>query len=75
MLEIVGEALNRASRSEPDVTTTVPNLRLYVDLRNQITHGYDSVDYSIVWRVATEEIPALQGELNEILKSAPPLAN
>ena len=72
LLEIVGEALNQASRSDPSIAAAVPDLRRYVDMRNQITHGYDSVDYAIVWQVATERIPALAVALEDLLDEAPP---
>lgn len=28
-------------------------------MRNQIVHGYDSIDYEIVWRVVQDELPPL----------------
>lgn len=63
LLEIIGEALNRAYESEPETVSVIPNLRLIVDMRNRLTHGYDSVDYAVVWRVSTEEIPSLTSVL------------
>lgn len=41
-------------------------------MRNQITHGYDSVDYAIVWQVATQQVPPLRRALDELLATAPP---
>lgn len=37
LLEIVGEALNQASRFDPDTASAISNLRRFVDLRNQTT--------------------------------------
>ena len=48
LLEIIGEALNGVRRSEPEVGVRVPNLQRFISLRNQITHGYDTVDYGIL---------------------------
>ncbi len=73
LLEIVGEALNQASKHDPEMKVAIPNLREYVTLRNRITHGYDSVDYAIVWRVSSREIPELRAVLDELLEQAPPL--
>jgi len=42
-------------------------------MRSQIVHGYDSVDYFIVWKVATEDIPSLATVLDDLLKDAPPV--
>ena len=73
LLENIGEALNQASRSESDLVTLVPDFRRFLDVRNRITHGYDSVDYGIVWQVATERVPTLIVVLDTALTSAPPL--
>lgn len=73
LLEIIGEALNQAGKSDPDTALRIPNLRRFVDLRNQITHGYDSVDYAVVWQVATERVPSLVAMLDTLLAEAPPL--
>jgi len=70
LLEIIGEALNGARRSEPSVAQQIPNLQRYISLRNQITHGYDSVDYSILWVVARSRIPDLIVILDELLNAA-----
>jgi uncharacterized protein with HEPN domain len=36
-------------------------------MRNQITHGYDSVDYAIVWQVATQQVPLLHRAVDDLL--------
>lgn len=72
LIEIVGEALNQAHRSDPTVTSSIPNVRRIVNMRNQITHGYDTVDYAIVWQVATRQIPPLREVLDELLEGVEP---
>jgi uncharacterized protein with HEPN domain len=72
LIEIIGEALNGAYKSEPDIAGSIPSLRLVVDMRNRLIHGYDSVDDSIVWLVATQRIPALRERLDGLLRDAPP---
>ena len=42
-LEIIGEAVNRILKENPDFE--IKNSRRIVGLRNQIIHGYDSVSY------------------------------
>ncbi len=42
-------------------------------MRNQIVHGYDSVDYVIVWKVVSTDIPLLAAVLDDLLKHAPPV--
>lgn len=43
-LEILGEACSRLAKLEPVLIDSVVNLKLAIDLRNRIIHGYDSVD-------------------------------
>jgi uncharacterized protein with HEPN domain len=72
LIEIAGEALNAAYKEDPDLGESIPSLRQVVDMRNRLIHGYDSVDDSIVWIVATERIPALRERLDALLRDAPP---
>lgn len=72
LLEIIGEALNQAHKSDQTLASSIPHLRRIVNMRNQITHGYDSVDYAIVWQVATQQVPPLRRALDELLATAPP---
>lgn len=67
LLEIVGEALNKARRGEPYVESRIPRLRRYVSLRNQIVHDYDKVDLAIIWQVATDGIPELRHDLERLV--------
>lgn len=71
LLEIVGEALNQASKIDPDIESDIPNLRRFVGVRNQITHGYDSVDYAVVWQISKERIPPLLEALDKLLGPEP----
>jgi uncharacterized protein with HEPN domain len=72
LLEIVGEALNGARKGEPEIAAQVEDLHRYIALRHQITHGYDTVDYNILWNVAQREIPALIASLDKLLGDASP---
>lgn len=47
--QIVGEALNRLSRTDPNVAGEVPDLARIVAFRNILVHGYATVDDEIVW--------------------------
>lgn len=69
-LEILGEACSRLAKLESDFLTTVVNLKLAIDLRNRIIHGYDAVDDEIVFLTATEDLDALRLALVGLLESA-----
>ena len=66
-LEILGEACGRLIRLQPDLSVTVANLKLAVDLRNRIIHGYDAVDNEIVYFTVRDDLPPLQRDLNQLL--------
>ena len=64
-LEILGEASRKLLESAPDVATrfsSIPFTAIYA-MRNQLSHGYFSVDLEIVWRVIEHDLPELRGQL------------
>ncbi len=67
--EIIGEALNRARKGEPSIEGMVPRLRRYINLRNQLVHEYDKIDYHLVWQTAVEGVPDLVSALESVIGS------
>lgn len=65
--EILGEALNRAEESTPDVAERLPEIRRIIGMRNRIIHGYDAVDDEIVWDAVRNKIPHLLEHLPKLL--------
>ena len=63
LLEIVGEA---AAKVSPEARTRFPAIPWpeIVGLRNRLIHGYDSVDFDILWRIIETDLPALVHELS-----------
>jgi uncharacterized protein with HEPN domain len=66
LVEIVGEAANRVSDETQDAYTEIPWFQI-VSLRNRLIHGYDSVDFDILWGVLNDELPALVIALERIV--------
>ena len=64
-LEIIGEALNRILKVEPQIG--ISDSRRIVDTRNRIIHGYDSVSPDIVWLIIVRSLPKLQEEVKDLL--------
>jgi uncharacterized protein with HEPN domain len=62
-LEIVGEALNRLSRVDPQTAARIPDLARIVAFRNVLAHGYAVVDDRIVWDLVSSHLPALVAAL------------
>lgn len=68
-VEIIGESLSRAAAADPEAERRIPELRKIVGMRNRLIHGYDEVDYNIVWDVITNKVPELRRELEAVLAS------
>lgn len=66
-LEILGEACARLARLEPALIGSVMNLKLAIDLRNRIIHGYDAVDDEIVYLTVTDDLDGLKADLSRLL--------
>jgi uncharacterized protein with HEPN domain len=65
-IEIIGEAVNRIIKANPDFSIT--NARKIIDTRNRIIHGYDSVSEDIIWAIVVRELGNLETEVDELLK-------
>ena len=65
-LEIIGEAINRILKINPDIEIT--EARRIVDLRNWVIHGYDKVDDVIIWGIISRDIPKLKEQVEELLE-------
>ena len=63
LLEIIGEAAGRVPAEEQARRPGIPWPAI-VGLRNRLIHGYDDVDYDIVWQIATTDLPLLELELS-----------
>ena len=67
-LEIVGEA---ASRIPVGIQRRYPNIPWpqIIGMRNRLVHGYDIVDYEVVWNTVTQDLPPLIAEIEKIAPS------
>jgi uncharacterized protein with HEPN domain len=66
LLEIVGEAASRVPVVERSIYSSIPWIQI-VGLRNRLIHGYDNVDFDILWKSSPKDLPPLVAELEEIL--------
>ncbi|HEV3415401.1 MAG TPA: HepT-like ribonuclease domain-containing protein [Pirellulales bacterium] len=65
LLEIVGEAAARVSQVTRDKYSQIPWLAI-AGLRNRLIHGYDEVDFDVLWDVVQNDLPTLIVELEAI---------
>lgn len=65
--EIIGEAMAQMADTYKKQYSSVP-WREIKDMRNRLIHGYFSVDYEIVWKSATQDLPVLKQQIEALLK-------
>ena len=66
LLEIVGEGAGRIPPSEREQVPGIPWGEI-IGLRNRLIHGYDAVDFDILWEILTRDLPELVRELERAL--------
>jgi len=66
--EIMGEALNRIRRDDPEMLQHIRDHRDIVSFRNILVHGYDTIDDRIVWGVIEEDLDALLGDVEKLVE-------
>lgn len=66
LIEIIGEAASRAPADVRDANPTIP-WQLAADMRNKLIHGYDVIEYAIVFDTVRVDLPMLVRELDAIL--------
>lgn len=67
-LEIIGEALNRLRKADPEVAQRIPDISRIIGLRNILAHGYAVVDDAVVWSAVSERMPALLKVVEKLLE-------
>ena len=65
-LEIIGEAASRISNDTKTAHPDVPWPDI-VGLKNRIVHAYFEVDLGMVWKIVSNDVPALISTLERIV--------
>ncbi|MBI1929331.1 DUF86 domain-containing protein [Candidatus Poribacteria bacterium] len=68
LLEVIGEAANHVSEEERSRHSEIPWAQI-VSLRNRLIHGYNSIDFDILWQIVTQDLPPLIAALEKIIPS------
>ncbi len=66
LLELIGEAASHVSPEVQHHYPEVPWVKI-IGTRNRLIHGYDYVDYDILWDTLTTNLPKLLTQLERIL--------
>lgn len=67
-LEIIGEAVKGIPEESREKRPETP-WRAIAGLRDVLIHGYANVNMTRVWRVAKEDLPALEAAVRELRKA------
>lgn len=66
LLEIVGEAAGRVSEELRALHPEIPWAQI-ISLRNRLIHGYDAVDFDILWQIITSDLAPLITAIEAII--------
>ena len=65
--ELIGEAVSRLARLDPELAGRIPEHRRVIAFRNILIHGYAQVDDRLVWDVVQSQLPALRDTVAALL--------
>jgi uncharacterized protein with HEPN domain len=68
--QIIGEALARLSRIDPETSARISDCSRIVSFRNILVHAYAQVNDRIVWGAARGSLPKLRVEVIGLLAEA-----
>ena len=64
---LIGEAAGRLSQDFRESYSTIPWQKV-IGMRNRVVHGYDKIDWHLVWATAQRDIPQLLAELESVVQ-------
>lgn len=70
--EIIGEALNRLGKRDPQTLEQIPDHAQIIAFRNVLIHGYDAIDDRRVWDAIVNALPGLLRKVDSLLAEAGP---
>jgi uncharacterized protein with HEPN domain len=66
LIEVIGESANRVPHAIQNEYPELPWLQM-IGARNRLIHGYDSVDFDVLWMIVENDLPSLITHLQKIL--------
>ncbi len=65
-MEIIGEATKRVPDDIREANNSIP-WKAMAGMRDKLIHGYDVVDYEIIWMTVSKTIPSLINSINGLV--------
>jgi uncharacterized protein with HEPN domain len=67
VMEVLGEAVKRLP---PELTAQYPAVdwRGIAGMRDRVSHGYDAIDYGLLWQSVETQVPGLLLTVEQILR-------
>ena len=67
--EIIGEAMRRLEKDDPDTAARIADYRRIIAFRNVLIHGYDVIDPAIVWSAVSDDLAPLLRDVQALLQT------
>ena len=65
--EVIGEALNQLTKLDAPLAARIPDVPQVVAFRNQLIHGYATINPDTVWNIAQNALPGLLSAVQALL--------
>ena len=66
LAQIIGEAANRVSKPRRRRHSEISWAQI-IGLRNRLVHGYDTINFDLLWQILTVDLPELITKLEKIV--------
>ena len=66
-LQNIGEAVSQLSKSDAELAAPIPRQRQLTGFRNVLAHGYAGLNNAQAGRVAQENLPELEAQVNDLI--------
>ncbi len=63
-LAIIGEALNKFQKVEPEIV--IENGKQIIAFRHRLVHAYDSIDNAIIWAILKKHLTNLKKDIEQL---------
>jgi uncharacterized protein with HEPN domain len=70
-LEVIGEASNNIVKHHAEFAAAHSAIpwRFAYEMRNALSHGYFTIDHTIVWQTIQHDLPSLREQIAKLLES------